>query len=343
MALPAMLPIATMSYPYHTPSPGPGSSSSRYPSRPPHHNSASSTTYYHHPSSHRPASNPDLATLQRLLRTLLPSRPRLTSSTPLRAPLHTLHLLQTSDGPSVLKTPAPSATHLLRHETAAIASEANVLTLLSRARLPTLPSTLAYDPSGTTSLPGPLLLRAFLSGTPYPSVQLPAQTRARLEGQLGAILAAVCGTRLGAFGSTPAVWAGRGARSWSAAFAGLVEQVLRDGEDVLLVLPYERIRGHVAAFSSALDAITDARCVPLGLDESGILVEERGGEWWVTGLLGWGGTEGGGARVRGLLYAVYRALVAIVTAHVRPGSGGEFEARRTLTAALGELDCEAAG
>ncbi|KAI1856673.1 hypothetical protein JX265_008882 [Neoarthrinium moseri] len=54
-----------------------------------------------------------------------------------------------------------------------------------------------------------------------------------------------------------------GAHSWMNAFLTLVEGVLRDGEDLAVMMSYSLIRHHVHRLSHLLDAVTQARLVVL--------------------------------------------------------------------------------
>ncbi|KAK7931967.1 hypothetical protein PG985_002679 [Apiospora marii] len=49
--------------------------------------------------------------------------------------------------------------------------------------------------------------------------------------------------------------------TWSTAFLALMENILRDGEDVALMINYSLIRGHLARLSYTLDDVTDSRLV----------------------------------------------------------------------------------
>lgn len=54
-------------------------------------------------------------------------------------------------------------------------------------------------------------------------------------------------------------------RSWRLAFCTMLEDTLRDGEDMLVALPYESIRSALARLSDALDDVQEARVVLLDL------------------------------------------------------------------------------
>jgi len=151
-----------------------------------------------------------------------------------------------------------------------------------------------------------------------------------------------------------------GSKTWSEGFNTLLEGILRDGEDMAVLLPYDVIRGHYQRLSWRLDAVSVPRLAILDLgSEKNVLVEresERGcsvvGAETVslTGLRTWsqgvfgdpliancfddpsegfleGWREEGcviedhdNAETRMLLYRCYKAVVAIVTEYYRPQS-----------------------
>jgi hypothetical protein len=89
-----------------------------------------------------------------------------------------------------------------------------------------------------------------------------------------------------------------GSRLWSKAFHGLLEGILRDGEDKAVLLPYEVIRTHYKRSSYHLDSVSLPRLLVLdigndrnvmverGLDEEGAAKTPSGGVK-LTGLRSW--------------------------------------------------------
>ncbi|KAL2185992.1 hypothetical protein L209DRAFT_688592 [Thermothelomyces heterothallicus CBS 203.75] len=70
-----------------------------------------------------------------------------------------------------------------------------------------------------------------------------------------------------------------GAGTWSVAFHSMLEGVLRDGEDMAVVIPYPTIRKHFRRLGYLLDEITIPRLVVVeGAGEANVLVAEEG-EW----------------------------------------------------------------
>jgi hypothetical protein len=186
----------------------------------------------------------------------------------------------------------------------------------------------------------------------------------------------VTGPTVGPQASTPTPTIGF--NSWSEAFNTLLEGILRDGEDISVLLPYDTIRAHYERLCWHLDAVTVARLTILDVgNEANIMVFRgedatitRPSEVKVTGLRSWsqglfgdpliadafvnpsaefleGWRECGDfieldkVGVRMLLYRCYRAVLEIVTEYYRPqadSSRKELEGRRKLTAVLGDLE-----
>ncbi|PWW72142.1 hypothetical protein C7212DRAFT_230588, partial [Tuber magnatum] len=59
---------------------------------------------------------------------------------------------------------------------------------------------------------------------------------------------------------------------WRDAFAALVEAVLTDGEEVLVLLPYQEIRRQVLFWSSALDEVIRPALAVLDFDDGAVLL-----------------------------------------------------------------------
>jgi hypothetical protein len=149
----------------------------------------------------------------------------------------------------------------------------------------------------------------------------------------------------------------KGAKTWSEGFNVLLEGILRDGEDMDVLLPYEVVRSHYQRLAWRLDAVTMPRLVILdaGCETNVMISRERAEDpvepesVKVTGLRSWsqgvfgdpligdtfdepseGFLEGWqesaecviedeeNANVRLLLYRCYRAIVSIVTVYYRP-------------------------
>jgi len=67
-----------------------------------------------------------------------------------------------------------------------------------------------------------------------------------------------------------------GSKTWSEAFNTLLEMVLRDGEDMAVLLPYDDIRAHFKRLRWRLDAITIPRLAILDLgSETNVMIERE--------------------------------------------------------------------
>lgn len=88
----------------------------------------------------------------------------------------------------------------------------------------------------------------------------------------------------------------RGSPDWTGAFMSIVEGILRDGEDMSVLLPYEVIRKHFGRLSWRLSAVTIPRLVVIDAGESSNVLIQRDPEGAdpsstdgprVTGLRDW--------------------------------------------------------
>ncbi|KAI8670778.1 hypothetical protein NCS57_00550600 [Fusarium keratoplasticum] len=70
----------------------------------------------------------------------------------------------------------------------------------------------------------------------------------------------------------------RGAESWRVAFHNLMEAILRDGEDLTIMLNYNTIRRHFYRFEHLLDAVTEPRLVVLDAGEDSNTLVIRPGD-----------------------------------------------------------------
>ncbi|KAK3936907.1 hypothetical protein QBC46DRAFT_295390 [Diplogelasinospora grovesii] len=82
------------------------------------------------------------------------------------------------------------------------------------------------------------------------------------------------GNRVGVGGTRGMNRGGEGASHWSIAFHSMLEGILRDGEDMTIMMPYSAIRRHFRRLAWALDAVTVPRLVAVdGGDEGSVLVD----------------------------------------------------------------------
>ncbi|KAI5806259.1 kinase-like domain-containing protein [Geopyxis carbonaria] len=312
-----------------------------------------------------------LPAAQAILSKALPSpAPTVTSITELPDTyFNTLYLLHLSHAPHtvVLKVSPPLAVRVLRIDAGLSAAEATLLPLL-HAHLPALPlpALLLHD-SSCTILDTPYTLLSHLPGTPSPPTAATAVAAGKLYRQLSTLPPPP--PPHGGFGR-----AAPGARrhaTWRAAFTALLEAVLRDGEDALVFVPYERVRAAVAAHGGVLEDVQVPRFCVLDFEAGAVLVD--GGE--VTGVVDfercvWGdpemargfrdgggfeegwrggaekeGQEGGNGedaewrrRCRARLYEVFHCVVGIVGAfYYGLNAEREMGERKRLVEVLDEL------
>jgi hypothetical protein len=247
-----------------------------------------------------------------------------------------LYILSMSDGRKLILSFAPSlAVRLLRHEATMLSSEAILADFVAGTgrRTGTLefPRGQAESPLPSTEVVGlvPKLLKHSSNNRemayPYSifemtagstlsslSVYLSLPERRFVDRQIGSMargLASLMSPH-GTFGRVNRVLpdpftamspiAGgniRGSETWSVAFNLLLEGVLRDGEDMAVLLPYEVIRAHYQRLSWRLDAVTLPRLVIIdagsetnvmivrGLEERASMVQTETSK--VTGLRSW--------------------------------------------------------
>lgn len=64
-----------------------------------------------------------------------------------------------------------------------------------------------------------------------------------------------------------------GSTTWTEAFNTLLESILRDGEDMAVLLPYDLVRSHYQRLSWRMDAIKLPRLILLDLGERNVMIE----------------------------------------------------------------------
>ncbi|KAG9236059.1 hypothetical protein BJ875DRAFT_248426 [Amylocarpus encephaloides] len=327
-----------------------------------------------------------------------------------------LYKLHMSDDRNLLLSFAPSlAVRLLRQEATLLSSEATLVYFITdserKNETETASQNKIWSPEPTIlSQVVPKLIKhsadlremaypysIFELGTGEPlstlSIHLSISERRGVDKQIGAMARALATltSPSGTFGTVslvipylnntgsataPRIQRG-GSSTWSEAVNTLVEGILRDGEDISVLLPYETIRAHYQRSSWRLDAVTLPRLAVLDIgSETNIMVSGdtedtssprlTGLRSWSLGVFGdpliadafdnpsdgflegWNSTcsssiieDEENAAIRLLLYRCYRAVVSIVTEHYRPqvnSSRRELEERRKLTSVLAELE-----
>ncbi|EPE26991.1 hypothetical protein GLAREA_02905 [Glarea lozoyensis ATCC 20868] len=308
-----------------------------------------------------------------------------------------LYKLNMSDERNLLLSFAPSlAVRLLRQEGQLLSSEAALINFISRSEtresgagskcenkegmsLELLVPRLLKHSSNNREMAYPYSIFEEPAGQPLSTLaaHLSGPERRDIDRQIGAMTKALAALTSpnGTFGAAsrvftepnanttagpqaPAVAPKVGFKTWSEAFNALLEGILRDGEDISVLLPYDVIRARCERLSWHLDAITLPRLTILDIgSEANVMVSYdkskasssgsadakiTGLRSWAQGVFGdpliadvftdpsegflegWRGegrtmTEGEeNADVRMMLYRCYKAVVAIVTEHYRP-------------------------
>lgn len=204
--------------------------------------------------------------------------------------LHVIHVIHFShDARLVVKTSPPPWTPLLRHEGTQLATEATVLNLLAKSSLP-IPELVRYKPLDPHVGPS-FLLTVYLSGISYAAIrqELTLVQRAGIERQIRSVSDVITQYTSPTFGPVNKVAGGRGFETWDEAFTAMIEDVLMDGEDMLVALPFTEIRHRVKQTGRLFREVQQARLVVRGLgEEQNVLIDRPTNE--VIGLVDFGGT-----------------------------------------------------
>ncbi|OBT49186.1 hypothetical protein VE00_00014 [Pseudogymnoascus sp. WSF 3629] len=223
-----------------------------------------------------------------------------------------LYTLNISGSRQLLLSLQPSlAVRLLRNEQALMLCEANLIQYLSKTPTGTtikspppeeegsngsllsslLPKMLKHS-SNTKEMGYPYTIFEQVSGLSLSSqsIYLTVPERRHVDKQIGKLVRdlALITSPTGTFGpvikvcggpSTQGAYSGAGAggaETWSLAFDALAESILRDGEDMSVLLPYEIIRRQFSRLSWRLKAVTIPRLtLPDVGDDAVVLVERR--------------------------------------------------------------------
>lgn len=205
--------------------------------------------------------------------------------------LHLIQILTLSNGNRILLKQSPKrTTPLLRREQVLLETEARALALLEKTAIPYVPSLLLYDRRGSL-LGSPLIVRQYTPGeTLWESeARLSLQNRQELDRSLGSLASQIGGHVAGSFGFLDDVARGSGKRSWKEVFVALVEDIIRDSEDVFVNIPYTEIRQHIRRLSPALDEVTVPRLVVMDLGRpSQVLLDPETKQ--LSGMIDFGNT-----------------------------------------------------
>ncbi|TVY57831.1 hypothetical protein LCER1_G000948 [Lachnellula cervina] len=247
-----------------------------------------------------------------------------------------LYSLSMSDDRKLLLSFAPSlAVRLLRQEASILSSEATLVYFIAgsdcrpaamagssdseietpnNVSLSEVVPTLLKHSSNNREMAYPYSIFEQTAGAPLStlSVYLSLPERRLVDRQVGSMARALASLTSpnGTFGTVTQVMANpfsialpsappvAGSQTWSEAFNTLLEGILRDGEDMRVLLPYETVREHCQRLSWHLDAITLPRLVVLDAgNETNVMVDRgldgnassssTGGQVKVTGLRSW--------------------------------------------------------
>ena len=248
-----------------------------------------------------------------------------------------LYTLSMSDDRKLLLSFAPSlAVRLLRQEATILSSEATLVYFIAGSERPAemdgspgsvieqsptptvgnlkrlIPKLLKHS-SNNREMAYPYSIFENTTGTPLStlSIYLSVPERRVVDKQLGAMARGLASltSPSGTFGtvsrvlpdpftpSSPTAPSTTGSKTWAEAFNLLLESILRDGEDMAVLLPYDVVRAHYQRLSWRLDAVTLPRLVVLDAgSETNVMIDRRsedgesmptGEGTRVTGLRSW--------------------------------------------------------
>lgn len=226
-----------------------------------------------------------------------------------------LYTLSMSDGRKLLLSFAPSlAVRLLRHEATMLSSEATLVQFISESReqegesvksekidpssaisaLPELVPKILKHSSNNREMAYPYSIFESLPGAPLStlSVYLSIPERRQIDHQVGYMVRnlAKLTSPSGTFGTVNRVLSdphstvvstapeSTGSKTWSEAFGLLLEGILRDGEDMAVLLPYDTLRSYYHRLSWHLDAVMLPRLLVLDAGSEANLMIERSSE-----------------------------------------------------------------
>ncbi|TVY93155.1 hypothetical protein LAWI1_G000745 [Lachnellula willkommii] len=247
-----------------------------------------------------------------------------------------LYSLSMSDDRKLLLSFAPSLTvRLLRQEASILSSEATLVYFIAGSdcrpvemagsldseietpntvSLPEIVPKLLKHSSNNREMAYPYSIFEPTAGAPLStlSVYLSLPERRLVDRQVGSMARSLASLTSpnGTFGTVTQVMANpfsialpsappvAGSQTWSEAFNTLLEGILRDGEDMSVLLPYETVREHCQRLSWHLDAINLPRLVILDAgNETNVMVDRgldgnassssTGSQVKVTGLRSW--------------------------------------------------------
>jgi aminoglycoside phosphotransferase (APT) family kinase protein len=239
-------------------------------------------------TSRTSCTSPDFSSIQRVIRSVFrSSKITVQQAERLQGWLHQVYLTKLADGNFLILKCSPSShVRLLRHEKHSLETERTTLeTLHEYTQLP-VPQVLKHDSQGGT-LGSPYLMMSHLPGQRLSDLAptLTALERRTIDRTLGACVGALTALTATQFGMTHRVFSKKGCSTWKEAFLALLEAILRDGEDMLVTIPYDSIRYYIGQRAHFLDEATQPRLVALTVcDAQNVLLNPATKQ--VTGLVG---------------------------------------------------------
>jgi aminoglycoside phosphotransferase (APT) family kinase protein len=175
--------------------------------------------------------------------------------------------------PVVLKIAPPPTVEVMTYERGAMATELAALRLISERTSVPVPD-VEFADSSHELCDADYFFMPYIDADDLGSIRqaLPARALDACHEALGAANRELNEIRGLAFGPL----AGPGLRSWRAAFTGMVEDVLRDGERRMVDLgwDYDTVRGVLAKHAGCLDEVTDPRFVEWDLWDGNVMVRD---------------------------------------------------------------------
>lgn len=190
------------------------------------------------------------------------------------------------DSSLVLKCLPAANTRLLRHERYTLDTEVQTLETLHEHTQLAVPRIIKYDNHGG-QFGSPFLIMSHLPGRRLSELapHLTAAERHTVDRTLGSNVRSLSSLSATQFGMTHRVFDHKGCKSWREAFLALLESALRDGEDMLVTVPYDSVRYYTTKHAHILDEVTEPRLVALDVCRpDNVLIDEYTRR--VTGLVG---------------------------------------------------------
>lgn len=205
-----------------------------------------------------------------------------------------IYHLTTSEGhTNLLKCPPPLTTRLLRQERQGVASEFNVLNILSSSLGTATPRIISYHIPESASAH---LLLDFEENVPFSTLgPLSDMDMETLQKSMLRWLQSISSIQSGSFGAISSSPNSFHTSSWQSCFLNMFEMALEDAENMLVSLPYDRIRLHLWRYCVCLDEVVTPRLLILNaLDLDNLMVNPTSMQ--VIGLLNysnalWGDPE----------------------------------------------------